>query len=317
MLDESIFKTAKLCVVGNINRDIKTTPITPEASLFNDGETSIAGIEETVGGGGANSAAIAARLGAQVSFIGQIGDDALGSRLERALQQSGVCCRLHRAPNLATGSTVNLVFDSGHRHFLSYHPNNAALSFEALDLSALRDAQHLLRADLWFSEAMLFGGNQKLFQLARAAGLAVSIDLNWDPKWGHAPLAQIEQRKQAVRALLPFVDLAHGNVRELNEFTGASDLNSSLSLLSDWGVRAVLVHLGKEGAGYYSNGELLTEKPSPVQRAVNTTGCGDVLSVCTILMHQVIGLPTQEKLRLANGIVAEFMEGRRALIPEL
>src|SRR5262245_18948336 len=131
MLDESLLREAKLCVVGNVNRDIKTALIAPGDYLFSDGETSIGGISETIGGGGANSAAIAARLGANCSFVGQIGDDDTGRRLEQALTRAGVHCQLHRAPNLATGSTVNLVFETGQRHFLSCHPNNNALAFEA------------------------------------------------------------------------------------------------------------------------------------------------------------------------------------------
>jgi sugar/nucleoside kinase (ribokinase family) len=71
MLDESVFRGAKLCVVGNINRDIKTAPLRTGDYLFADGETAIDGVSETIGGGGANSAAIAAGLGADCSFIGQ------------------------------------------------------------------------------------------------------------------------------------------------------------------------------------------------------------------------------------------------------
>ena len=47
------------------------------------------------------------------------------------------------------------------------------------------------------------------------------------------------------------------------------------------------------------------------------TGTGDVLSVCLMLMHQRADIAAPEKLRLANHIVAEFIDGRRRLIPEL
>ena len=317
MLDESAFRGAKLCVVGNVNRDIKTAPLSPGEHLFHDGETPIADVFETIGGGGANSAAIAAALGAQSSFVGQIGDDETGRRLEQALIRAGVRCHLHRAANLATGTTVNLVFDTGRRHFLSCHPNNAALSFETLDLAALAGANHLLRADIWFAEAMLYGGNEQLFVAARAAGVPVSIDLNWDPKWGHAPVAEIERRKAAIRGVLPLVELAHGNVRELNEFTGESGLHHSVERLLGWGVQAVVVHMGGQGAGYFSRGLTAVEPPAPVQRRVVATGTGDVLSVCLMLLHQRKEVPAGEKLRLANRIVGEFIEGRRLLIPEL
>ena len=50
---------------------------------------------------------------------------------------------------------------------------------------------------------------------------------------------------------------------------------------------------------------------------VNTTGTGDVLSVCMMLLHRHDTIPVQEKLRLANTIVSEFIEGKRHLIPAL
>src|SRR4030095_6717925 len=153
--DESVFRGRRLCIVGNINRDVKTAPIADGEYLFKDGETSLHSIYETIGGGGANSAATAAALGASCDFVGQVGDDDLGRRLQQTLERAGVICHLHRAAGVTTGTTVNLVYESGHRHFLSCHPNNYSLRFENLDLAALSKAHHLYRADLWFSEAML------------------------------------------------------------------------------------------------------------------------------------------------------------------
>jgi len=62
-LDESALRGGRLCVVGNINRDLKTAPLVASDRLFQDGETSVSSIVETIGGGGANSACIAAALG--------------------------------------------------------------------------------------------------------------------------------------------------------------------------------------------------------------------------------------------------------------
>ena len=75
MLDESAFRGSSLCVVGNINRDVKTAPFAPSESLFRDGETSVNSVIETIGGGGANSAFAAASLGARVTFLGKVGAD--------------------------------------------------------------------------------------------------------------------------------------------------------------------------------------------------------------------------------------------------
>lgn len=317
MPDESAFRTSRLCVVGNINRDIKTAPIAAGPHLFADGETSIQGVHETIGGGGANSAAAAAALGATCHFVGQVGDDALGQRLETTLRNAGVHPHLHRAAGVTTGTTVNLVYQDGHRHFLSCLPNNYSLTFESLDLSALSQVDHLYRADVWFSESMLFGGNRKLFEAARHAGVATSIDLNWDPAWGTQPSAVIQQRKAAVRELLPLVDLVHGNARELIEFMGTADVHSAVAGILESGAGAVILHMGAQGAGYFSGQEFLMEPPAPIARQVMMTGTGDVLSVCMMLLHGSPDWPAGTSLRLANRIVAEFIEGRRHLLPDI
>jgi sugar/nucleoside kinase (ribokinase family) len=314
-LSEQLFKAARLCVVGNINRDLKTAPFLAGPGLLQDGETPVASIVETVGGGGANSAFAAAALGAKVAFVGKVGADALGDKLARRLAASGISAFLARDPARPTGTSLALTFADGHRHFVSCHPNNESLTSEDLDLRALDGFDHLFRADIWFSRAMLFGGNERLFRAARAAGLATSIDLNWDPQWGVAGAEAVQARKQAVRDVLPWVNLAHGNRRELNEFAGSDDLMTSLRRLEEWGVEAVVAHLGADGAGYYQRGHLTVEPAVPASRQVNSTGTGDVLSVCMMLLHQhpdVAG-----KLRLANRVVADFIEGKRQFIPLL
>jgi len=317
MNSDSIFSGSSLCVVGNINRDVKTAPMRAGEQLFADGETSVSSIIETVGGGGANSAFAAASLGARVAFLGKVGADGLGERLERTLTKHGVSAHLAKDRERPTGTSLALSFDNGHRHFVSCLPSSESLSLADLDLSALTGYLHLLRADVWFSEAMLFEGNRKLLEAARQSDITVSLDLNWDPQWGRASAETIRARKQAVRDVLPLVNLAHGNVRELMEFADAPDLETALKALASWGVEAVVVHMGAKGAGYWHQGALVVEPPAPVTSQVNTTGTGDVLSVCMMLLHHRGELAIAERLRRANALVADFMEGKRAFIPAL
>ena len=323
MIDASILSAARLCVVGNVNRDVKIAAIEPGAHLFEDGETPTDSVRETVGGGGANSALAAAALGAGVTFVGKVGADALGERLARTLDARGVCTALCRDPHRPTGTSVNLVWTTGRRHFVSCLPN-AELAFGEIDLAALPGHDHLLRADPWFSETMLFGGNRKLFEAARAADLAVSLDVNWDPQWGAAPPPRIAARKQALRDVLPLVDLVHGNVRELCAFADAAGLDEALARLVGWGAGAVVVHMGERGAGYYRaantddpRGALVTRPCVPADRAVNTTGSGDVLSVCMMLLHGRADMDAGAKLHLANAVVSEYVAGLRNLVPEI
>ena len=138
---------------------------------------------------------------------------------------------------MATGSSIVLSYENGCRHFVSCQPNNYSLAMTDIDPAMLSGGGHLLRADVWFSEPMLAGGNEELFRAAREQGLATSLDINWDPQWGSADAAAIARRKEAVRRILPWVDLVHGNVRELNQFADSGDLTATLRQITAWGAR--------------------------------------------------------------------------------
>jgi 2-dehydro-3-deoxygluconokinase len=317
MLNETVFRGRCLAIVGNICRDVKTGPLRPGQYLQEDGETPTAFITETIGGGGANSALAAAALGAEVRFAGKIGADALGQRLEQSLAQRGVKTFLRRDPEVVTGSSVVLGYESGCRHFVSCQPNNYGLQMSDIDPALLADARHLLRADVWFSEAMLAGGNEALLLAARREGAATSLDINWDPQWGAADSAAIARRKAAVRKVLPLVDLVHGNVRELNCFAGSENLDATLRRITAWGAGAVVIHMGADGAGYFDGGEVTVAPAVPVRRHKNAAGTGDLLSVCMMLLHECKDIPPRARLELANVVVAEYIEGRREITPDL
>ena len=318
MLDDTAFRGRRLCVVGNLNRDLRTAPVPGGDHLLADGETSAAFIRETVGGGGANSALAAAALGADVRLVARVGADALADRLEAVLRARGVTPLLARDPHHPTGTSLNLVFDTGRRHFVSCLPSSAALTFEDVDpAAAFAGAEHLLRADVWFSEPMLSGGNERLFRAARSAGLAISLDVNWDPVWGRCDAATVRRRKQAIAGVLPLVDAVHGNVGELCTFADATDIDSALRRIAGWGARAVVLHMGTEGAGYYTDGKLVREPMVPASTSVNATGTGDVLSVCMMLLHRRDDIPIAQKLRLANRIVSQYVAGERSFVAEL
>src|SRR5258708_2440078 len=90
------FSSSSVCVVGNINRDVKIHNLPASQGVLRDGESSVASITETIGGGGANSACAAAAVGAHVHFVGKVGDDKLGAQLCRAMEVQGVKTHLTR-----------------------------------------------------------------------------------------------------------------------------------------------------------------------------------------------------------------------------
>ena len=120
-----------------------------------------------------------------------------------------------------------------------------------------------------------------------------------------------------MRRVLPWVDLVHGNARELNQFADSTDFSATLAKITAWGAAAIVIHLGADGAGYYCRGQLTVAPAIPVRQYKNTAGAGDLLSVCMMLLHDREEIPLADRLRLANTIVSEFIEGKRGVIPEL
>lgn len=306
-IDASSFRGRRLCVVGNLNRDLRTAPIRPGPGLFGDGETSTEFVREIPGGGGTNSALFATQLGAKVRLVAKVGADQLGVQLAREVRRLGVRPFLALDNRNPTGTSINLVYTTGRRHFVSAL-QCCAIAFDEIDLAALLGCDHVLRSDVWFSEPMLFGGNEKLFSAAREAGAETSVDVNWDPAWGTAGAARVAARKRALRKALPLVDLAHGNVRELCAFADETSLPAALRRITRWGAGAVVVHMGTRGAGYYTDGRFVRSACVRADRVVNSTGTGDLLSVCMILLHRHPA-PVTQKLAIANGIVSRYVRG--------
>src|SRR5262249_49515961 len=88
-------------VVGSVNMDL----VVSAETFPRPGETLLGtSFAAHAGGKGANQAVAAARLGAAVSFIGKLGDDAFGQQLARGLESEGVDLRwLTRVAGTATG----------------------------------------------------------------------------------------------------------------------------------------------------------------------------------------------------------------------
>ncbi len=161
---------------------------------------------------------------------------------------------------------------------------------------------------------MLEEGNRRLFAEARRRGMTTSLDINFDPCWSTGKREEIARRKKLLLGVLDLVDMAHGNVRELCEVADSPDLDTALRRLADSGVKSVVVHMGKNGSGYFNGGQLIHEPAQTASRIVNATGTGDLLSMCMILLHGRNDLSVRQKLAISNEVVREFMEGGRAMI---
>ncbi len=98
------------------------------------GETLVGQSFATVSGGkGANQAVAAARLGATVSMIGCVGDDAYGAQLRAALLAEGIDCQaVTVAPGVSSGVALIVVDDNSQNAIVIVAGGNGCLTPEVL-----------------------------------------------------------------------------------------------------------------------------------------------------------------------------------------
>ena len=115
-------KKTKITVVGSINLDMVTTA----ERLPDQGETMMGqGFETAPGGKGANQAVAAARLGADVTLIGCVGDDPFGQLLLSNLKKEGVSVTgVEPVTDTSTGVATILVTDNDNRIIVTPGANN-------------------------------------------------------------------------------------------------------------------------------------------------------------------------------------------------
>jgi sugar/nucleoside kinase (ribokinase family) len=78
-------------------------------------------------------------------------------------------------------------------------------------------------------------------------------------------------KKEALR----YVDILKANEYEMEVLTGEKDISKSAKIVSDWGVKEVVITLGSMGSVIYKDNTLYSIPPYIPSNYADTTGCGD------------------------------------------
>ncbi|MBC3933032.1 ribokinase [Undibacterium curvum] len=250
----------QICVVGSVNMDLVfRTPRMPAVGETLHGHE----FRQIPGGKGANQAVAAARQGADVRFIGAVGDDGFGDFSQQSLSADGISLtHLSRIPGVATGVAGILVEDNGSNSIVLAAGANASLTPAHIDTAAadIRSAQILLCQ----LETPLNTVTQAI-ATARAAG--VKVILNPAPAQDLSPelLAQVDY--------LILNETEAGQLSRIAVTDNASAQAASEKLLS-MGVGQVLLTMGGHGAQITQAG-LSQFIPAIRVDVVDTTAAGD------------------------------------------
>lgn len=250
----------RITVVGSVNMDLVfRTPRMPAV-----GET-LHGHEfcQIPGGKGANQAVAAARQGAQVSFIGAVGDDGFGSFSRDCLAAEGMeLSHLARVAGTATGVAGILVDDSGSNSIVLAAGANATLTAAQVEAAtaAIAGAQ-LLVCQLETPLATV----TRAIEIARAQGVKVILN--------PAPAQDLTD------TLLAQVDYLILNETEASQLSGITvtdqiSAKAASEQILQRGTATVLLTMGEHGA-------LITDEagsqfiPAVKVDVVDTTAAGD------------------------------------------
>lgn len=267
--------------------------INPDLILSGDAEPQFEQVEKlvdsailTIGSSSVITACGAARLGLRVAFVGVCGDDVFGRFMLDEMQKRGInTSAVIVDPNQATGLTV--ILNKGNdRAILTFPGAIASLRAEDIPDDLLRQTRHLHVASYFLQDA-LRPGLSGLFARARALGLTISLDTNWDPsgQW------------QGLLELLPLVNIFLPNAAEACALTGEENVEIAANKLSAR-VETLVIKLGAEGALGVHAGQTVRVPSIPVQ-VVDTVGAGDSFNA-GFLYGYLRGWPLEKALRFAN-----------------
>jgi len=289
-MTESSSDAAIVCVVGSANLDI----VVPVPHHPTAGETVMGGDHALIPGGkGANQAVAAARLGANVRFVGRVGDDDAGASLRASLVEAGVdTSDLVSLDDTPSGIALISVAEDGDNAIVVSPGANGRLtaddvraSFAGSGTAAVTLVQLEVPMDAVVASAKAATGTTIL-----------------NPAPG-APLPA---------ELLAAVDIVIPNETELDILgTGDSVESKARSI----GVDTVIVTLGADGA-LIVTADNTTAVPAPTVSPVDTTGAGD--SFCgAVATELAAGSSIAEAVALAVrvGATTTLRAGAQSSLP--
>ncbi|MBP6115159.1 MAG: ribokinase [Neisseriaceae bacterium] len=282
-----------IVVVGSLNMDL----VTQAERFAAPGETILGQQFKTfMGGKGANQAVASARLGARVSLIGAVGDDAFGHELIQGLRTEGVDTDAVSMLSQHHTGIASITVAAADNHIIVVPGANHALT------PAHIEAQRVL---IHSADAVLCQLEIPLATVQRTAELCheAQVPFVLNP----APAQSLPD------ALWPLIDYLTPNEHELALMSPApkdADLVTQLASLS---CTVIMTH-GQDGAYYLTAGSSLQHQPSFKVKAIDSTGAGDTFNAA-LAVYLDQGLPQAVHKACAAGALAVTQLGAQAGMP--
>jgi len=230
-------------------------------------------------GGAANRAVAGSRLGARTALLSELGDDALGARIDAILSaEPDLDLRwLRRIPGYQ--SPVSVCLTGRHeRSFITYVEDAAPLEWP-LDAPTVGATHVGLQGELPEWVARL-----------RSHGTTIFAGVGWDSsgEWSKSVLRRLDE-----------VDVFVPNDLEAMRYTQAESAQDAARELGRYVELAVVTRGSRGVVAYQRATDELIEVPSIVVESVDPTGAGDVF-VASLMAAERFDWLLAERLRFAS-----------------
>lgn len=287
---------AKVLVVGSINMDLVVR--VPHSPI--PGETVLGGDFETFPGGkGANQAVAAARMGAEVTMVGRVGNDGFGDNLIQGLVANQIkTTHVIKDSEAPTGIAMIAVAADGENMIVVASGANSKVSPD--DVEKARDLMKETDVVLLQLECPM-DTVAATIDLAKAYNIPVV--LNPAPA---QPLA---------KSLLAQVDVLTPNENELSLLTDESSMDRAVEILLGWGVKHLVITLGANGARVITH-SIDQHLPAFEVTAVDTTAAGDAFNgALAVGLAEGKSLVEAVRYGIAAGALAATKRGAQPSLP--
>ncbi len=277
--------TAKIVIVGSFNTDLTSyMERMPRPGETVHGRKFVTG----PGGKGSNQAVAAARLGAEVTFVGRIGQDVFAPLALNIWKQEGINTDyVVQDPEHATGVAPIFVDDTGENSIVVVLGANLAIS--KADVDAAADV--IAEADVLLTQLEInYDAVGYALKVAKEKG--VPTILNPAPA-GHLPAKVV--------ALADYITPNETELEVLSNQPGVSPEKAALSLLTT-AEQTIVMTLGSQGAQYVRQNSSAVVASFSVN-VVDTTGAGDAFNG-GLAVALAEGKSLEEAIAFANATAA-------------
>ena len=283
------------------------------ADMIGEEKNGITTYERKAGGAPFNVACALKKFGADVKFVGSVGDDLIGQFLIKYAKDFGMdTTYIHQNKDRNTTLAFVELNEEGDRSFCFYRKNTADYCMPTVSDELIRSADTVCIGSLMMADPDCVEYALDIIQRAHSFGKTVAFDVNYRTDI----YRDTESAVKTYKKILAAADIVKFSEDEVETF-GSDYVNS----LTD---KLVLITLGKDGSQWRYNGKA-KNIPTIAVKPIDTTGAGDAFFAGALsIIDKNVGKPLTDEvlddsLRFGNIAGALNTTGRGAIdnLPDL